>query len=55
VGTCEASPAVDPFCVDVSSMKTWRWIVLPLRPATTLTRPPVVPVGVNVPVADGPV
>ncbi|KYF63864.1 hypothetical protein BE04_13095 [Sorangium cellulosum] len=43
-----------PFCAAVSRIRTLRSTVSPFKPARTVTRPPMVPLGVNVAVLAGP-
>ncbi len=56
VGIWATSPGVvlGPFWVAVSLTRTWRVTVCLLTLAETVTRPPVVPEGVNTPICDGP-
>ena len=54
VATCPASPLVAPFWLAVSWIRTLRLTVCPLRPASTVTSPPVLPVGVKTAEVAGP-
>src|SRR5262249_44012865 len=56
-GSCGCSAGLvgsAPFCVPVRLTMIWRLTVMLLRPAWILTIPPVVPVGENVAVSEGP-